>query len=94
MGTSFDEEIERELRQKGMTPHRWSNTAHTVYPVHEHPYAKVLFVVDGEITFQFPHQGRTVLLKPGDRLDIPAGTYHSAVVGPHGVACVEGHILP
>ena len=26
---------------------------------------------------------------PGDRLDIPPGATHSAIVGPQGVACVE-----
>ena len=28
-------------------------------------------------------------LSPGDRLDLPPGTLHSALVGQAGVACVE-----
>jgi hypothetical protein len=30
-------------------------------------------------------------LNPGDRLDLPAGTVHDAVVGPQGVVCLEAH---
>ena len=29
---------------------------------------------------------------PGDRLDLPAGTSHDAVVGPDGVTCLEAHL--
>ena len=29
---------------------------------------------------------------PGDRLDLPAGTRHDAVVGPDGVRCLEAHL--
>ena len=31
-------------------------------------------------------------LAPGDRLDLPAGTRHDAVVGPGGVTCLEAHV--
>jgi hypothetical protein len=30
-------------------------------------------------------------LEAGDRLDLPAGTPHAAVVGPQGVTCLEAH---
>ena len=36
--------------------------------------------------------GITVELAPGDRLDLPAGTSHDAVVGPDGVTCLEAHL--
>jgi hypothetical protein len=29
---------------------------------------------------------------PGDRLDLPAGVRHSAIVGPQGVTCLEAHV--
>ncbi|HEY8760821.1 MAG TPA: hypothetical protein VIP52_07920 [Candidatus Dormibacteraeota bacterium] len=29
-------------------------------------------------------------LEPGDRLELPPGTRHAAIVGPGGVTCVEG----
>lgn len=75
--------------KEGLTPERWSNGPGAVYAVHEHPYAKVLIVAQGEITFQMP--GREVRMGPGDRLDLPAHTPHGAIVGPHGVVCWEAH---
>jgi mannose-6-phosphate isomerase class I len=33
---------------------------------------------------------KRVELKAGDRMVLPAGTPHSAVVGPHGCTCIEG----
>ena len=37
--------------------------------------------------------GKRIDLAPGDRLDLPAGTAHSAQVGPDGVTCLEAHRL-
>lgn len=76
---------------ESLTPERWSNGPGATYAVHEHPYAKVLIVAQGEITFRMPGQGREVRMGPGDRLDLPAHTLHGAVVGPRGVVCWEAH---
>jgi quercetin dioxygenase-like cupin family protein len=46
-----------------------------------------LFCVDGSITFHTPDGD--VELHPGDRLDLPPGTPHSATVGTSGVTCME-----
>jgi quercetin dioxygenase-like cupin family protein len=43
----------------------------------------------GSIVFRLTATGEEIELSAGDRLDIEPGTEHSAVVGPHGVACVE-----
>ncbi len=80
-----------QLSQEGLAPTRWSNTAHAVYDVHEHPYGKVLMVVSGSITFMINSE-RAVTMKPGDRLELPPHTTHSAVVGPDGVVCLEAHL--
>ncbi len=48
-------------------------------------------MVRGSITFGLPEAGRWLLLKAGDRLDLPAGTLHEARVGPQGVLCLEAH---
>ncbi len=81
---------ERLLRE-GLAPTRWSNGPHAVYGVHDHPYAKVLVVVSGRITFTLHHPHRVRAMKPGDRLDLPPHTPHSAVVGAEGVVCLEAH---
>lgn len=72
---------------EGLDPETWSNQPDYVYGEHEHPYHKVLFCTDGSITFHTP-QGDQVL-HPGDRLDLPPATPHSATVGPDGVTCME-----
>ncbi len=79
------------FRAEGLEPYRWSNGPGDVYPVHAHPYQKVLYVVRGSITFRFPGGQPPAELKVGDRLDLPAGVEHDAVVGPEGVVCLEAH---
>ena len=72
---------------EGFAPRTWSSNPCYEYAVHEHDFAKVLICVRGSITFHTP-QG-DLLLGTGDRLDLPAGTPHSATVGPDGVVCIE-----
>jgi hypothetical protein len=52
----------------------------------------VLVCASGGIVFGLPRRGEHVTLGPGDRLDLPAGTEHDAVVGPEGVVCLEAHL--
>lgn len=86
---------ESALRQlyadEGMSPYQWSNGPHDVYSAHSHSYDKVIYVLRGSITFGLPELGQQLTLNAGDRLDLPAGTVHDAVVGAQGVVCLEGH---
>jgi quercetin dioxygenase-like cupin family protein len=79
------------MSNEGVPPYRWSNRPGDVYGAHTHSFHKVIYVVQGSITFGLPGEGRQVNLKVGDRLDLPAGVRHDAVVGPEGVVCLEGH---
>ena len=83
--------IRRMLADDGLDPYSWSNAAHDVYAAHNHSYDKVIFVVTGSITFGLPDENRKITLIPGDRLDLPAGLVHDAVVGEEGVVCLEAH---
>ena len=76
------------LRAEGCSPPRaWGNGPGDTYGRHAHGTHKVLFCLDGSITF---HLGDgDVELGPGDRLDIEPGTHHAATVGPDGCSCVE-----
>ena len=77
----------RAFAAEGLQPHSWSNGPGYRYPAHTHGYHKVLYCAAGSITF---HTGDgDVTLHPGDRLDLPPGTEHSATVGPDGVTCLE-----
>ena len=79
------------LGAEGLQPYAWSNGPGDVYGAHDHSYHKVIYVIAGSITFGLPDEGRRVTLNAGDRLELPAGTTHDAVVGPQGVVCLEAH---
>jgi len=79
------------LAKDGWQASPWSNGPGDRYGAHEHDYDKVLVVSRGSIRFGLPDTGSVVELAVGDRLDLPAGTRHDAVVGPDGVTCLEGH---
>jgi len=83
--------IRQLLAAEGLRPYAWSNGPGDVYSAHHHAYHKVIYVVEGSITFGLPDEGRPVTLNTGDRLDLPAGVVHDAVVGPQGVVCLEAH---
>ncbi len=92
-------ELRERLAAEGLAPPgrdlrftSWSNGPGDRYPAHRHDYDKVLLVEGGSIVFALPELGRALDLSAGHRLDLPAGTLHSATVGPTGVACVEAHL--
>jgi mannose-6-phosphate isomerase-like protein (cupin superfamily) len=85
------DELQRLMTDEGLSPYAWSNGSYDVYAPHTHSYDKVIYVVSGSITFGLPEFNRKVTLNPGDRLDLPKGTTHEALVGKDGVVCLEGH---
>ncbi len=80
------------LRGEGLDPGSWSNGPGARYAAHEHGYDKVLVCASGSIRFGLPGTGQSVDLAVGDRLDLPAGTAHDAIVGGDGVTCLEAHL--
>ncbi|MDJ0784416.1 MAG: hypothetical protein QNJ22_20810 [Desulfosarcinaceae bacterium] len=83
--------VEMRMQSENLPYYRWSNGPGDVYGVHDHGYHKILYVLAGSIVFRLPKSGRQVALGVGDRLALPAGTAHGAVVGPEGVVCLEAH---
>ena len=79
-----------KLRAEATDCYSWSNGPGDRYAAHSHGYEKVLYCVDGSITFVLEQEGKRLELKAGDRMVLPRGTVHSAVVGPTGCACIEG----
>ncbi len=79
------------LEVEGLAPGAWSNAPGDTYAPHSHSYHKVIYVVEGSISFGLPEQGQQIELKTGDRLELGAGIVHDAVVGPRGVVCLEAH---
>lgn len=86
---AFDEAaVVAAFAAERLVPQRWSNGPGDVYAEHAHGYHKVLYCLRGSIVFRTSTGDRIELL-PGDRLDIEPGTAHAAVVGAHGVTCIE-----
>jgi len=78
------------LRAEATGCYSWSNGPGDRYAPHSHGYEKVLYCVEGSIRFQLENEGRTLELEAGDRMVLPPGTVHSAVVGSRGCSCIEG----
>jgi uncharacterized protein YjlB len=91
-GVTGRAELDARMRAEGLDPGAWSNGPGDAYAAHEHGYDKVLVCAAGSIRFGLPATGASVRLGVGDRLDLPAGTAHDAVVGPDGVTCLEAHL--
>jgi quercetin dioxygenase-like cupin family protein len=87
---SFDE-LMSKLRTEASGCYSWSNGPGDRYAAHHHNFEKVLYCVDGSITFVLENEGKILELKPGDRMVLPAETVHSAIVGTSGCTCIEGH---
>ena len=83
--------LEDRLAGEGLAASSWSNGPHETYASHAHAYDKVIVVATGSISFGLSGEGRRIALDAGDRLDLPAGTAHDAVVGAAGVRCLEAH---
>ena len=84
-----EESIRAAFRAESLSPYAWSNGPGDRYGIHTHAFDKVLYCVRGSIIFVV--EDRDVPMKAGDRLDLPAGSAHSALVGPEGVMCLESH---
>jgi len=88
MGTR--EDLMTRLSAEAQDCYSWSNGPGDRYAPHSHTYEKVLYCADGSITFDLVTEGRRLELAAGDRMVLPAGTVHSATVGPGGCTCIEG----
>ena len=78
------------LRGEARDVYEWSNAPGDRYGVHSHSYTKILYCLRGSIDFLVSPGERRIHLEAGDRMELPAGTAHSAVVGDAGVTCAEG----
>ena len=84
-------DVLRLIADKGFSGYRWSNQPGDVYGAHSHAFFKIIFVIQGSITFGLPQEEIQISLNAGDRLDLARGTIHDAIVGAQGVVCLEIH---
>ena len=60
----------------------WRDAPHAEYHDHSHPFTSAHIILDGEMRVVSEKEGR--ILRPGDRMDVIAGTIHSVVMGDEG----------
>lgn len=80
----------QRMRDENLCPYVWNSPPNFRYPVRSHGYDKTLYCVQGTIEIGLAHSRERVLLRAGDRVDLPRGSRYSVIVGPEGARCVEG----
>jgi len=84
--------ITRLMQQEGLRPYMWMNMPNSRQAVRSHGYDKVLYVIEGNVEVILPDSNQRVILKSGDRMDVPAGVRHGTIIGSSGAKCVEASI--
>lgn len=85
-------EIKQQLKDEGFPfVYEWEDAPNTVYQIHQHKDKVVLYILEGEVTFDFSSTKKVV--KAGERIDVPPKTDHSAVVGPEGAKMIYAEMI-
>jgi quercetin dioxygenase-like cupin family protein len=88
LGEMNERALRRRLESAGYSVSRYDYPPGTYFPDHKHAFDKKDAVVRGR--FIIRAQGREFMLGPGDTLEVPAGTIHSAeVVGDETVVSLD-----
>ncbi|HEY4504449.1 MAG TPA: hypothetical protein VJI73_01620 [Candidatus Paceibacterota bacterium] len=82
-------DYERKLKLEGFAHvYTWTDEPGVTYPAHAHKGKVSFFVSVGSITMKLDNN--EVLVQTGERMDVPVGEIHTAVVGPDGCTFVVG----
>jgi mannose-6-phosphate isomerase-like protein (cupin superfamily) len=82
--------ISTQMQKEGITPYMWTQGPNFRFPLRSQGYDKVLYVVEGTLEVILPDSDQRIVLRPGDRLELPRAARHAAIVGRAGVKCIEG----
>ncbi|HET7442756.1 MAG TPA: cupin domain-containing protein [Terriglobales bacterium] len=87
--TLSEQTLRRKLEKLGYRVNRYVYSVGTRFPVHSHEVDKMDAVLSGE--FRITINGESVVLGPGDAIEVPHGVEHSAeVVGDRSVVSLDG----
>jgi quercetin dioxygenase-like cupin family protein len=75
--TPTKEQLKIMFDQEGLEPFEENFPPGTKITDHRHPFGEVRTVVTGELLFSVA--GNQFLLRPGDRVEVPANTRHTHV---------------
>lgn len=67
--------------------YEWTDEPGTLYDEHEHHGRVSFYVIRGSVTF---HGGIEKTVSSGERIDVPIGVKHTAIIGPEGCDYVVG----
>jgi mannose-6-phosphate isomerase-like protein (cupin superfamily) len=90
VGETDRERLRGLLHDAGKDPQCWSNEPSESWGWHSHDRAKVVYCLEGAVTFHT--EDGDLHVRPGDRLEIPARARHAATVGVAGVSCMEVYL--
>jgi len=83
------ETITRKMSEEGLRPYTWQNGPNFRMAARSNGYIKVMYCVEGSLELMLPDINQSVFLRPGDRIELPAGLRHATIIGPNGARCVE-----
>ena len=84
-----EKEFAEKLKIEGFSGiYIWEDGPGAYYPDHVHNKLSAHIILDGEMILTV--DGKTILLKVGDRYDVPANTVHSARMGKGGCRYIVG----
>lgn len=90
-GAPSETTLRERLEADGFSSFAWSDPPRAHYEEHAHDHDESIWLVAGEICFGAA--GHELVLTPGDRLMLPAGTSHTADAGPSGATYLIGQKL-
>ncbi len=83
------EDLEKQLHEEGFVhTYVWQDRPGAIYPDHTHAAETAHVILEGEMTLTV--NGKTQTFHAGERCDVPAGTVHSARMGPGGCRFLVG----
>lgn len=80
------QQLKMLLVNEGLQPELETLAAHSSIKEHRHPFDEIRIVLEGNLIIDV--NGNQLLLRPGDRIDVPANTRHSKMVHGGG-ACIS-----
>ena len=88
--TPTKQQIQLIMAGEGLEPYEEIYNPQTKVKEHRHPFCEVRVIAAGEMLFNI--SGNQFILRPGDRVEIPANTKHShSAQGSEPCICICAH---
>lgn len=81
--------ISGQMEREGLRPYACAHGPNARLPIRSHGFHKVLYCVEGALEIVFPDMEQRLIMRPGDRLEIPRGTRYAGIISIHGARLLE-----